>query len=1650
MSPLDLNHAAGLASPSSPPDTDPLFAGRSELAWLMRAFDWRSTPLGPPGQWPQELRTAVRIMLTSQQPIWIGWGPELTYLYNDPYKSIIGGRHPAALGQPTAVVWREIWEHIGPMLAQAMGGLEGTYVEEQLLIMERNGYPEETYYTFSYSPIPAGDGTAGGIFCANTEDTQRVIGERQLALLRELAASTAEARSWQQACERSVHALATNSRDLPFALIYVLDRQSPTAWLAGLTGIDPHHPAAVATLSLERDDVWPLSQAMREHRALRVSDLAAAFGAPFPGGAWHLPATDAVVVPVPASGETGRSVVLVAGLSPVRLFDDRYAGFLDLVARQIAAAIANAEAYEQERRRAEALAQVDRAKTAFFSNVSHEFRTPLTLMLGPLEEVMAKGEGQGFAENRGLVSVAHRNGVRLLKLVNTLLDFSRIEAGKARAQFEPVDLAALTAELAEMFRAPVERAGLRMRIDCLPLAEPVYADRDMWEKIVLNLLSNAFKFTFAGEIAVEVRPGPDGRTASLSVRDTGTGVPAEELPHLFERFHRVAGARGRSIEGSGIGLALVQELVALHGGTIVADSAPGRGSAFTITLPFGTAHLAPDRIRAPAGGGVSSVRAQAYLQEAASWLAPDVAAADVPTASGPADLDLPAVAAASDQGRRILLADDNLDMRNYVERLLRAAGYRVRAVADGDAALAVASTEKPDLVLSDVMMPKLDGFGLLARVRADDALRDTPVILLSARAGEDAKVEGLRSGADDYLVKPFSARELLARVEANIRLAHSREESSRLLREEAYILELLNRVGTAVAAEVDLERTVQVVTDAATELSGAALGSFFHKVVDERGEAYTLYTLSGAPREAFAGFPMPHNSEVISSTFRGEGIVRSPDITQDPRFGKTPSCSGARDGNPPIRSYLAVPVVSRAGEVMGGLFFGHPQVGVFDATAERIVSAIAVQAAIAIDKARLHRSAQEEIARRKGIEEALRESEQSLEHKVAERTAELAAANARLRQEGSEREKVEGRFQHMVEGVVDYALFMLSPEGIISNWNTGAERIKGYSAADIVGQHFERFYTEEDRAAGVPVRALETATREGKFEAEGWRVRKDGTRFWASVVINPIRDRSGDLLGFTKITRDMTERRKAQQDLMRTQEQLAQSQKMEGIGQLTGGVAHDFNNLLTIIIGNLETIQRQLGNGNADSARLARSADLAMRGARRAEALTQRMLAFSRQQPLDPRSVDIGRLVTSTSDLLRRTLGETVTVETVLAGGVWRTFVDPNQLEVALINLAVNARDAMPQGGKLTIETANVYLDDRYAAGEAEVLPGQYVMLAVSDTGTGMTHEVLTRAFEPFFTTKDVGHGTGLGLSQVYGFVKQSGGHAKIYSEVGEGTTVKLYLPRLHAEGAAETEEAPATMAGSAGTETILVVEDDADVRSYTSETLRELGYSVVEATNGATALRALDDNPDIDLVFTDIGLPGGMNGRKLADAVREKRQGLKVLFTTGYARNAIVHDGRLDPGVDLITKPFTQAALAARLRDILDARAHPARILVVEDEVLLQMLAIDILSEAGFKVEAVGSATDAINKTRRIPGGVDAAVIDIGLPDRRGDMLVRELRAIYPSLPIVIASGRASVDLGGWLQDEGTIAFVEKPYTSTDLLGALRSVGIRHTVARP
>jgi signal transduction histidine kinase/DNA-binding NarL/FixJ family response regulator len=742
-------------------------------------------------------------MLTSQQPMFVWWGSDLINLYNDAYRAILGGKHPRALGQPAPVVWQEIWDQVGPRAENAIARNQGTYDQALFLMMERNGYPEETYYTFSYSPIPNDEGETFGIFCANTDETQRILSARRMATQRELAARTTDAFTVSGACESSLAALATNPHDFPFALLYLKRPGSETPVYAG-----------PANSAFGNADLWPIDEVLSTSKAM-VMELPRTIK--FPSGAWERSPDRAALLPINPSGQVGYSAVLVAGLNPHSAYEGHYEDFLRLIAGQIASALTSARAYEEERKRAETLEQLDRAKTTFFANISHEFRTPLTLMLGPVEDLLARQE-EGPAEGRPAsqrsadrvaLETVHRNATRLQKLVNALLDFSRIEAGRMSANFQATDLALFTRELASAFDSAMTRAGLRFTVACEPLRDFVSLDRDMWEKVVFNLLSNALKYTFQG--GVEIRVRENAGQAELSVSDTGIGIPKAELPRLFERFHRVAGARGRTYEGTGIGLALVQELVRMHGGSVTASSELDKGSTFRVHLPFRAAGAKAEAALEGAGAAhAHTSRASEYVEEALGWL-PEADKAAAPPESGQGTL------ASASAGGSILLVDDNADMRGYVQRLL-ADEFEVMATANGRQALELLAAREnaPDLVISDIMMPEMDGFALLKELRANPVTRSIPFVFLSARAGQEASVEGLEAGADDYIVKPFTARELLARVRGTLMIHRERRQ----------VLEQLNQLFEQSPVAICVFRKPDLVFELAN--------SYYHQLVRGR------------------------------------------------------------------------------------------------------------------------------------------------------------------------------------------------------------------------------------------------------------------------------------------------------------------------------------------------------------------------------------------------------------------------------------------------------------------------------------------------------------------------------------------------------------------------------------------------------------------------------------------------------------------------------------------------------------------------------------------------------------------------------------------------------------------------------------------------
>lgn len=775
--------------------------GGGEMGKLIRSMDWSQTPLGPIASWPQSLRTTVSLCLASNFPISIAWGPHHVQIYNDGYWPVCGAKHPFSMGQDFSECWASAWPAIGEAFQRACEG-ETSYVENRRMFLDRNGYLEETFFTFSFSPIRDESGGVGGLFHPVTELTQQTLAERRLKVIRDLADCSPEAKSVAEAVTLVAQTLAQHDLDLPLVLIYLVDGKGQQAYLAQCLGIDPDTIASPTTVDLMTDPScdrsrWQLSTVWRSRQSLQLDNLADTL-LPLARGPYPEPPSSALVLPILLPGLDDPFGFLVAGVSPRRSLDQPYRLFYEMLQDAVTSALSNARAYELERQRAETLAELDRAKTLFFSNVSHEFRTPLTLMLAPTEDALSDTTAPLPPIQRDRLEIVHRNSLRLLKLVNTLLDFSRIEAGRIQSVYEPTDLAQFTADLASTFRSLIERAGMALVVDCPPLDTAVYVDREMWEKIVLNLLSNAFKFTFTGTITVRLRRV--NQQVELAIADTGIGIPAAELPRLFDRFHRVKAAQGRSFEGSGIGLSLVQELVRLHAGTIQVSSTLGMGSCFTVTLPTGSAHLPPDRIGATRSLASTALGATPFIEEAAQWLT----ASPTCTDCEPASVEVPALATATPTvpsdltaivptapAARILVVDDNADMRHYVQRIL-GQRYEVEAAADGRLALSTIQQRLPDLVLTDVMMPHVDGFALLRSLRSLPETRELPIILLSARAGEESRIEGLEAGADDYLIKPFSNRELLARVEACLKMAQMRREATR--REQALRQELEQRV----------------------------------------------------------------------------------------------------------------------------------------------------------------------------------------------------------------------------------------------------------------------------------------------------------------------------------------------------------------------------------------------------------------------------------------------------------------------------------------------------------------------------------------------------------------------------------------------------------------------------------------------------------------------------------------------------------------------------------------------------------------------------------------------------------------------------------------------------------------------------------------
>ena len=1457
--------------------------GGGEMGQRIRAHDWAATPLGPVETWPQSLRSAVSILLPSRAQIVLFWGAELITLYNDAYAPVFGAKHPWALGRPAHECWHEVWHVLGPLFEGVVSTGEAFWAKEHPFFLHRQGFLEETYFDVSYDPVRIEDGSVGGIFCIVSEQTGRVLGERRLHTLRELGTRTATAKNVAEVCWEAAAALALDPADMPYSLLYLFDAQTGRAELIGRGGV------ALDALACPHEIVLADCDALAAACEGRVIEVETAV---FVSQAPETAAEHVLVLPI----TLGTQVVgaLVAGASRFLRLAGDYRDFFDLAAARIAAAIANARAYEEERRRAEVLAELDRTKTAFFSNVSHEFRTPLTLLLSPLEDLLALSESQFLPAHRELLTIMQRNGLRLQKLVNTLLDFSRLEAGRMQAMYEPTDLATLTVDLASIFRSACERAELRLVVDCPMLPAPVYVDQEMWEKVVLNLLSNAVKYTFAGEITITLRQAGD--VVELAVRDTGIGIPTAELPHLFERFHRVAGARGRTQEGTGIGLALVQELVQLHGGSVRVESALGRGSTFCVSIPTGMAHLPADQIGGRRTLTSTALGASPYVEEVLRWLPQDASPLGPPPDPGTGSDDLRlSPAAAGVQRARIVWADDNADMRDYVRRLL-SAWYDVEVVADGEAALVAVRACRPDLVLVDVMMPRRDGFGVLRTLRADPETRTLPVILLSARAGEEARVEGLLAGADAYLVKPFSARELLAQVEAHVKLGRLR---AHIAQEWHALTEVFRQTPVPIAVLRGPDLVYDLANPAYLQVIGgrAILGKPLLEALPElAGQEFEL-RLRGVMQ---TGKAHVGHEALLRLDRQGIGTVEDTYWT-----------------------FIYAPLQDESGKV-------DRVVAICNEVTEHVRTRTQLE--------RLAAEATAELRQRQRVEAALREREQRYRRLFDTAGVSLWEEDFSAVKAYIEQLKAQGvtDFQHFFAThpeVVDQAI------GLVHIVDVNAETVRMFGARgkdDLLGS-LHRIFVPETRQVFVG-ELLAIAAGQTYYEAETILQTLQGARIhvlftitfppdapFSSVLVSltdiTIRKQAEEALrGFnttlaqqvaartteaearaqelaqvnTALREEMATRQQAEAQVRQQQDALFQREKLAAMGTLLASVAHELNNPLAVIL-----MQADLLRADASHGPLVEYAMDITEAATRCERLVHQFLTLAHQHIPERTTVDLHALMADTLELLASALRvDTITVDLHLAADLPPLWADPHQLQQVLVNLVTNAQQALRDVESPRQLTLSTRWDPTCPV----------VTLEVTDSGPGIPPAIQARLFEPFFTTKPPGVGTGLGLSLCQGIIEGHGGSISVHSAPGQGTTFRVELPVSVAPdltaGSDGRDEIPATVPSC----TILLVDDEPGIVKGLTLLLRRDGHTIDAAANGRLALERLQERA-YDLILCDLRMPE-LDGPGLYRALEQRASPLcrRFIFLTGDTLSPEVATFFAQSGVSRLTKPFTAA----------------------------------------------------------------------------------------------------------------------------------------------
>ncbi len=1462
-----------------------------EMAQRIRDFDWSKTPVGPSEAWSPALRMMVRFLLANRFPLLLWWGPEYVSIYNDAYRPILGSKHPWALGQPVKQCWKEIWPILQPLIDTPFRGGPATWNDDLQLEIRRHGFTEETHFTIAYSPVP--DDTVasgiGGVLATVHEITGKVVGDRRVVVLRDLAARSGDAKTTEEACSLAATTLAAHAKDIPFVLLYLIEPDRKTARLAASRGVMTGSLAGPATISLEGDDVpntpWPLAAAMRTEEMQSLTSLSPRLTEDVPPGPWSDPPHTAVVVPIPSNKAHYLAGFLVAGVSARLRLDTSYCDFLYLVAAQIVTAITNAREHEEEKKRAEALAELDQAKTLFFSNVSHEFRTPLTLLLGPIEDLLSRSYSELAPTAKGQLEVAHRNALRLVRLVNTLLDFSRIESGRVHAAFEPTDLATFTADLAGVFRAATERAGLKLIVDCPALPKPVWVDRDMWEKIVLNLISNAFKFTFEGEIAITLQMR--GEHAELRVRDTGVGIPAEAMPHLFERFHRVPNMRSRTHEGSGIGLALVHELVKLHKGSVHVESRLGEGSLFVVRIPLGKAHHSPNHLGARRPLASPPMNAAPFVEEAYRWL-PDEPT-PLESKPEPATLWQPRPRSASTNGTRprLLVADDNADMRQYLARLLTER-YDVQMAPDGRAALVAARKAPPDLILSDIMMPYLDGVDLLREIRSDPALKTIPVILLSARAGEESRLEGLQKGADDYLIKPFNARELLARVAVHLDMVRLRHEAAEVIHRSEERFRALVEASSDFVYRMNPDWTeMQPILgrDAIADTAEPSR-SWLEKYIPPEDQAHVMATIQEAIRTKGV-FELEHRVKRVDGRV-GWTFSRAVPILDDQGeivewFGTASDITEAHETREYLRRQAELLDLSpdtifirdeedrimywnksaelrygwTAQEVLGK--FAHILLNTkFPMPLEQIRATVLRTGSWSGELLHTSRAGQVMIVESRW---ALQRDERGQGYRFLQINNDITE---RKRAE-AEREKFVSLAEHSIEFIgmcdLDFKPFYVNKAG---RKLVGLDSME--QACNVLVQDY--FFPEDQDY--ILHEFFPKVLSEGRGEIEiRFRHFKTGAAIWMIYDVFQVRCQDGKPIGYATVSHDITERKRVEEALLE-----ADRRKDEFLATL----AHELRNPLAPIAIGLELLKKAGDNPvMRDKVRgtLERQTDQLV-------TLVNDLLDVSRitrgKLELRKTRVQLGEIVRSAVesaqpliDKERHELRVNIPEEPLYLNG------DRHRLAQVLSNLLNNAARYTPEKGAIDLTAQR---------------QGNTVLLTVRDNGIGIRPEMREHIFD-MFTQADYHHGRaksglGIGLTLVKTLVEMHGGTVEVHSEgINCGSEFRVRLPLVSEQNGAVVQSLDKPNEVDKAPRRVLVVDDNDEAARTLMDLLEMSGHEVRMANDGEQAIQvAAEFRPEI--ILMDLGMPK-LNGYDAARAIRRQAWGKDILMValTGWGQVA-------------------------------------------------------------------------------------------------------------------------------------------------------------------